>query len=361
MASLIHLVEDALDLLDFYDYLYPLNYEEEKAGFFNNVEENREYNPRFEYRTFTPKDQNRAARLIQDIKAALGDDLLADRFVAGLKGRKRIIEAIGSTDITGVSREIYGFPDAAMVEEADNLLNPKHIPDDEDGPRLSAEQLREVYHNMFDLLGMDYDCTLVEAEAIRNHPRKRTIMIPENGEYGIMQAKRVLIHESTHSVRTHNGIEQNNAALIYGTQGYQVAEEGLPTFNESQVGVFDDTLPRITSRVIAINNADLPFFDLYQMMREKGLDQRLAFIRTYRVKRGLQDTAQPGGFIKDHIYFQGYSILKNRPELADALYIGKVSVEDMDTVPELQDRSPAIPRSQHLEAYEQAVQHITPD
>lgn len=358
MASLVQLVEDALDRLDFYDYLYPLNYDAEKTKFFSALDHDKVYNPRFEYQSFTPEKRNKAVRLIQQIKDEIDDGPLSERFVAHLEDRKRLIAAIGSEDITEVSRDIYGFPDQDTVQEADSLLNPKHIPDEEEKP-IDAEALKDAYAELFDLLGMEYDCTLVDAETIRNNPRQRTIMIPEDGGYGVTQAKRVLIHESTHSVRTHNGIETDNVALVYGTKGYQVAEEGLPTFNEYAVDVFDDTLPRITSRVLAINNTDREFYDLFQLMRRKGLSRRLAYIRTYRVKRGLPRTERPGGFIKDHIYFQGYSMLKDRPELADSLYIGKVSVEDMETVPSLADMTPDISRSQHIRAYEQAVQRIT--
>lgn len=49
-----------------------------------------------------------------------------------------------------------------------------------------------------------------------------------------------------------------------------------------------------------------------------------------RAKRGLLDTSQPGGFIKDQMYLTGaMEILENRHRIDfDALYIGKLSVVD---------------------------------
>ncbi|MFB6076795.1 MAG: tyrosine/phenylalanine carboxypeptidase domain-containing protein, partial [Candidatus Nanohaloarchaea archaeon] len=91
--------------------------------------------------------------------------------------------------------------------------------------------------------------------------------------------------------------------------------------------------------------------NLDDVMRELGLDRRTAFIRTYRVKRGLVDTSRPGGFCKDHIYFQGYRRIAAEPDLAAALYAGKVDADDLDLV----DHDPRIGREAHLRSYEAVV------
>ncbi len=50
-----------------------------------------------------------------------------------------------------------------------------------------------------------------------------------------------------------------------------------------------------------------------------------------RVKRGLEDTSQPGGFFKDKVYLKGaVQILKNRKIIDfDDLYCGKIHIEDL--------------------------------
>lgn len=343
--SLHQTVEEALDRLDIYQQIYPENYEREKERFFAAVADDEVYNPQYTYRDFTPD----AVRPLLDTLAADAETALQERLVEQLRGRRRMMDAIGSPAITDASTAVYGRPDDEMVAAAREQFRPHQ--DDEDGEPISAETLQDAYRTLFDALDMDYTCRLVDAETIRNDPHDRAILIPENGSYGLMQAKRVLVHESTHSVRTYNGIQHGDPALIYGTDGYAVAEEGLPTFNEDTVGVFADTRPRITSRVIAVAAADRSFHDLYREMRDLGLGERLAFIRTYRVKRGLADTGEPGGFIKDHIYFQGYSTLQEHPDLAEQLYVGKIGFSECDAV----DAAPAIPRDRHLAAYRDAV------
>jgi hypothetical protein len=47
-----------------------------------------------------------------------------------------------------------------------------------------------------------------------------------------------------------------------------------------------------------------------------------------RVKRGLIDTAEKGGFYKDQLYFKGYQKVKNlTPECREKLWIGKVGIK----------------------------------
>ena len=50
-----------------------------------------------------------------------------------------------------------------------------------------------------------------------------------------------------------------------------------------------------------------------------------------RVKRGVQDTSEPGGLYKDQVYLEGaIEILRERHTIDfDGLYCGKLSLEDM--------------------------------
>jgi hypothetical protein len=242
-----------------------------------------------------------------------------------------------------------------MVQKAKDMhQEPTDRPDE---PDIASDTLQSAFEHLFDALDMQYDCRLIPEETNRNDPLQQQILIGKDITFSRLRAQRMLIHESTHAVRTYNGMQTGEPALIYGTDGYEVAEEGLPTFNESAVNVFRDTVPKITSRVIAIAAADKSFHDMYQLMREYGLGKRLAFIRTYRIKRGLQDTSQPGGFIKDHIYFAGYSRIREHPDLVSDLYIGKVSFEDIAEIDLKFDHS--ITRDQHIAAYNDAAEMLT--
>jgi hypothetical protein len=344
-------VETVRDTLDLYDAIYPANYENEKDRFFDAIDDDAVYNPQY---TYDLPSMEQVDALLDAITADASTEL-GERLVAGLRATKRLMTAIGTPEITPRSKKIYGEPDAATVQAAKAMY--REPTDDDDPESITAETMQAAFERLFSALDMAYECRLIPAETNRNDPLTQEILIGENMAFSPTRAHRMLIHESTHAVRTYNGMQTGEPALMYGTNGYEVAEEGLPTFNEEAVDVFSDTVPKITSRVIAIAAADTGFHELYQLMREYGLGRRLAFIRTFRIKRGLADTARPGGFIKDHIYFEGYSRIDEHPEIANELYIGKVSFDDITNLDP--SYSPTITREQHIAAYNDAVRTMT--
>ncbi len=336
-------VEAVLNVLDLYDAIYPANYEEEKQQFFTAVEQGNTYNPQY---TYDVPDTDAVEQQLAALEAG-ADSALDERLVSRLRGTQRMIAAIGTPEITAATEAVYGTPDDTMVTAATEMY--QEPIDRSDEQVISAATVKSAFEQLFDTLGMAYECRLIPEETNRNDPLQQQILIGEDITFSPMRAKRMVIHESTHAVRTYNGMQTGEPALTYGTDGYEVAEEGLPTFNEHTVGVFQDTVPKITSRVIAVAAADKSFCDMYTLMREDGMSERLAFIRTFRIKRGLCDTSQPGGFVKDHIYFAGYSTLREHPDLASDLYMGKVSFEDIGNLK--QTYNPDIGRNQHISAY----------
>jgi len=57
-----------------------------------------------------------------------------------------------------------------------------------------------------------------------------------------------------------------------------------------------------------------------------------------RVKRGLEDTAQYGGFTKDQIYYSGFLELKNLPiETIKKLFLGKIGIEHLNIIGKIED------------------------
>lgn len=345
MALPADAVEQLSDHLDIFHYIEPVNSDEEREAFHAAVEEGRRYNPSYKYRECSAADG--ARKLLEEVATA-AEGTLERSLVAAFRGKLRMIEAVGSPDITERSQAYYGSPDTELVNAAQEQFAPPGAAGEK---AVGSTHMREAFEALFDEIGVSYGCEVADVDIVRNAPRAEGILLPRGKTYTVADAKRLLVHESTHSVRAVNGMEAGSAPLIHGTNGYEVAEEGLATVNEEAVGAFRTTLPRITARVIAVAAAGTGFYALYQEMRELGLDPRSAFVRAYRVKRGLQDTSRPGGFIKDHIYFQGYTRLASTPELADRLYAGKVGFDDIDAV----TSSPAVTRNEHLAACETVV------
>ncbi|MFB6076796.1 MAG: tyrosine/phenylalanine carboxypeptidase domain-containing protein, partial [Candidatus Nanohaloarchaea archaeon] len=254
------LVREVLDQLDLYGFLRPTNYEEERDRFLDAVADGEAYSPRYTYSV--PVDAGEIAGMID--RLAVDGDALGERLAAALRGRLNLVTAIGSGDITAASTEVYGRPDDGVVAAARDRFHP---PRDAADRSVAAGDLIEAVNRLFDRLNVDYGAET--GSETRNDPAHRRIVVADHA-YTPRQARRLLVHESTHAVRAVNGIDAGHPALVYGTAGYETMEEGLATFNEEAVGVFEDSVPRITARVIAVDAADRSFHGLYREMRELG-------------------------------------------------------------------------------------------
>ena len=90
--------------------------------------------------------------------------------------------------------------------------------------------------------------------------------------------------------------------------------------------------------VYAITNGEqMTFRELYNCLL--GIFPKYAaFDLVYRVKRGLADTAKPGIYTKDIVYFRGFRRVKNSLEkdnsLYNKLYSGKISLKQVSWVEE---------------------------
>jgi hypothetical protein len=64
-------------------------------------------------------------------------------------------------------------------------------------------------------------------------------------------------------------------------------------------------------------------------------DNDTAFDIVARVKRGLIDTSELGGYTKDQVYLKGYLQIRDLPkEILKKLYVGKISIQDLQLIEE---------------------------
>lgn len=108
-------------------------------------------------------------------------------------------------------------------------------------------------------------------------------------------------------------------------------EEGLTYYFQEQEGLnSSDSLAKIAANVVGVDSVlkGMDFKGTFEMMKDYGLGDSMAWERSLRVHRG-------GGMIKDHVYLQGWrDIQKFADEDGDfrTLYVGKVGVKDMPVV-----------------------------
>jgi len=114
---------------------------------------------------------------------------------------------------------------------------------------------------------------------------------------------------------------------------WKMTEEGLATYNSK-----DKIDPDLRQAAWLYRLVDLAahadFITVYRENIVAGFGREKAFTNTLRVKRGVCDTSQPGGFTKDLVYWEGYWLvadyLRDPAHDIKDLYWGKVGIEELE-------------------------------
>lgn len=178
--------------------------------------------------------------------------------------------------------------------------------------------------------------------ATNTDPSNRVVNLRADLTYSMEEMKRLVVHEvDTHVLRAVNGYAQPYRIFAVGAvPSYLMTEEGLAVVNEERMGYIDAQRTRMfAARVIAALAAhNQPFSTVYAELRDLGFAHGDAYTITRRVKRGLADTAAPGGYIKDHAYLWGRVLVEefvlSGGDLS-RLYVGKIALEHVPFVENL--------------------------
>lgn len=124
---------------------------------------------------------------------------------------------------------------------------------------------------------------------------------------------RLVVHEiESHVLQTQNTKNSHTALAEFTKYGNQnLYGEGLAIYNEITTRkITPSAFEMYYYRIKAVRNLHKSFSEIYELLLE-NLNPQRAFIMTYRVKRGMRDTSQPGGFPKDAAYLLGYHEIEN--------------------------------------------------
>jgi len=149
-----------------------------------------------------------------------------------------------------------------------------------------------------------------------NNFSKNIIFVKSNNIYvgsGIKRFQnnvdRLIVHEvESHLIQNYN-IKKIRSPLLKLTRlsSSELYAEGLAVYNEVKSNtITKKAFENYYFRLKAINNINLSFRKIYEMLISDGLTPKLAFHITFRVKRGMSDTSKPGGYPKDAAYLLGY-------------------------------------------------------
>lgn len=321
--------------------LEPTNVAEERQRFFAK----KKYNPQLTYGATKEKHYRRVVEDLSEIvvpDGALGS-LLERRRIELVAGAKAVL-AIGTPQFAQHSAKVYAPPSPVSVREALRIHkdHPQHLAFLEkaqlmrtetiDGQGAAAQFAAHLQHYR-----LPWTVELQEQQTARVKVRRSgKILIRQDGVFNPKRIADIMAHEiDVHVLRSMNAQQQPYLIFQRGTAGYLSTEEGLATLAKKTVSQFK-YLCSAALYLVAVDLATkYSFVDTYAALRDLAVQPERAFNLTLRAKRGLSDTALPGAFCKDALYFSGTLavgrfILKGGD--VKKLYYGKIGVDDVKTL-----------------------------
>jgi hypothetical protein len=332
---LCHAATEALPL----SHLDPTNSADERA----KVEADPRYDPVFTYAT-QPREKIEA--LCNKLEA-----LELPGFGVGVFFRqardylcKRIGQRLNLANDQHWEEQLYpSVPDRVLQLARRILSQPASAARPVERPFRATDQVRLVTGRLRQYGLHDWRVEVKPNLAATNtDPANRVINLRADLQASMEEMKRLVVHEiDTHVLRAANGYSQPYHIFAVGAvPSYMMTEEGLAVVNEERMGYIDVPRTRMfAARTIASMAAlTQPFHLVYAEMRDYGFSHADAYNITRRVKRGLGHTAEPGGFVKDHVYLWGRVLVEEfvlgGGDLS-RLYVGKIALEHVPFVDDL--------------------------
>lgn len=329
----------------------PLNLQAEKKKFFSSDT----YEPYFKYRIV----KNNNAEILEKLSKVevISDvDPRISKFyidlVASKKEANALMHAVGNNQrVTEISKERFGMPSEILFRNSARVLRGVvknyHLAKNEEKAKdvLGYKEIVKVFDGVFEELGLDgwevYRSINIPKNGIKVGVKRKQVLVNEKMEKSKFRLRKSIVHEvGTHVLRSVNGINSGFTALGNANLvSYLDVEEGLATWNENEMGLLTESgLKKKAALVYAIKiGEDLSFRQLYNVLLG-FFPKYAAFDLTYRVKRGLADTAKPGIYTKDIVYFRGYrrvlKKLESDKSLYSLLYSGKIDFKQCNWVRE---------------------------
>lgn len=328
----------------------PTNLESEKKKFFNSDT----YNPVFEYRIVKNNNAEILKKLSKVKEIGDIDPRISDFYIQLIDSKREandLMYAVGDNEsITDISVNRYGKPGDQLFRNAARVLRGKmdsYNVVKSDSVRkndiLNHDEIVRIFNTTFEELGLEgwsvNDSINIAKNGVKVGVKKKEILVDPNIERTRFKLRKTLVHEvGTHALRAYNGLRCGIDALSNANlPEYLDIEEGLATWNESNMGLLTDKwLKKKAALTWAIYlGEDLSFRELYNVLLAV-LPKYSAFDITYRVKRGLGDTHDRGIYSKDIAYFRGFRKVKKKleenPRLYNQLYAGKITFKQCEWV-----------------------------
>ncbi|WP_457617359.1 flavohemoglobin expression-modulating QEGLA motif protein [Lutibacter sp.] len=340
-------LDELVRQIELLDYVNPINIAEEKKRFFDSkytIEPNFKY-PKFQFNAFELHRSffDQKVEQIQDKKIqSLYTDIVYT-----------YLSLISCIDNIGNGKKFYynslrafGTPTEIDVENAKFIL---HFEDEDLTsdmlPTYSALDAENYFRTFAQQYNFDFKIEHSEklsaiAMVLNNI---KTLVINKNHTFSKNELQVLANHEiGVHMVTTFNGAKQQLKIFSHGFPNNVETQEGLAVYSEFMSNNLTlKRLKELAYRVIAVDSLakGYTFTKTFSLLTNTyHLNKNDAFNITLRVHRG-------GGFTKDYLYLTGlkkiFEYHKKGNDLSPLL-TGKVSLEYVDTINYLKDKSLAV-------------------
>ncbi|MEQ8673169.1 MAG: flavohemoglobin expression-modulating QEGLA motif protein [Aggregatilineales bacterium] len=243
------------------------------------------------------------------------------------------------------SMELYGDLNDKIVNTARQLLE-KISPHSRDGggsKSLNAQEFAQVARNQIERYRAEFPDFSAQVYVQNNVTglvvSHGNLLVGDKSNISASRVEALISHEiGTHIVTYFNGQAQPFKLLFSGLAGYEELQEGLAVLAEYLVGgLSKPRLRLLAARVVAAHSLidGATFIDTFNLLTNTyRFKQRIAFNIVMRIYRA-------GGLTKDAVYLRGLvqllQYLQKKP-LADLFFIGKIAIDDIPIMQELQRR-----------------------
>lgn len=334
------LVSEIKKFLETADWLTPLNLQEER----HKVLTGKTQNPHFIYQAVDSNKLKQYLQKLESLKLGSGTEVenyFIRRKAEELSLKVKLILNRGKSVITEISSKLYGLTfndDIVRSAEIDSRINESFGGKDSISAIETVVQIKN-YLASYNITGWKVSVSGLEDFYVRVRSSQKEILVNKEINWDFCDLDNLLAHEvDGHVLRSINSINQTDELFRKPFPFYIKTEEGLASYladyysSTALISRKHHALKYLGGKVALTST----FYEVYKYLIDFGFTADLAFQRTFRLKRGFEDTSVPGCFAREAIYYEGLIEVKKYLDNGGdvkKLFSCKSSLEDLDKVP----------------------------
>ena len=327
--------------------LKPVNLASEKERFFYSIGQGECYNPQFNYAERSRDKVHEIVKQLQNFRQNFKEvnlKVLTDAYCELIDKDiqwVKLFEQRSSKTFGRNLAQMYLPIDSNVLEHAEQIISTFDTTEviSKSTSNVVAVEVKHHFELVLRERGyVSWQVELVDQPArVAVNPVEQKIKLRSNARFSEEDIQRLVVHEiDVHVARSEEGYKNPFLIFAYGFPNYLETEEGLATYKEEEHGLSSKRkIYDYAARVLLCSKAEyLTFYELYQEASQLyPQEKELAYDISVRIKRGLSDTSQFGGYTKDRIYLSGYLKIKSiSEEERKSLSIGKIGVDDISNM-----------------------------